>query len=98
MKGFHVGRGLCAECVDNRGPEAANVRVRPTKPPPASGPTSWKCPTCLKRIDVEPAHTVLVHHQNARGKRCAGSGHQLPQKSMDAMDYRVAGSFEGGRR
>jgi hypothetical protein len=52
----------------------------------------------LKRIDVNKARTALVHHQNGRGERCAGSGYQLPQKSVDALDYRVAGSFEGGRR
>lgn len=102
MKGFSVGRGLCAECVDDRrqarAKEAANVRVRPTRAPSTQGPKTWKCPTCLKRIDVDAARAVLVSHQNARGQRCAGSGHELPQKSADAMDYRVAGSFEGGRR
>lgn len=62
-----------------------------------AGPTTWKCPNCLKRIDVEKG-TALVQHLNARGQRCRGSGFQLPQKSADALDYRVAGSFEGGRR
>lgn len=102
MKGFNVGRGLCAECVDHRrqarAKKAAQVRVSPTKTPSPQGPKSWRCPTCLKRIDVDIARTVLVSHQNARGQLCAGSGHELPQKSADAMDYRVAGSFEGGRR
>jgi hypothetical protein len=28
----------------------------------------------------------------------SGSGYQFPQRSADALDYRVAGSFEGGRR
>lgn len=63
-----------------------------------TGPTSWKCPNCLKRIDLDKSRTVLVSHHNARGQRCAGSGYQLPQRSTDALDYRVAGSFEGGRR
>lgn len=68
------------------------------KPRPTLGPKSWKCPNCLKRIDVDSARAELVRHLNARGDRCAGSGHRLPQRSTDAMDYRVAGSFEGGRR
>jgi len=78
--------------------KAAGSGAQPKKPPPTpAGPKSWKCPNCLKRIDVEKG-TALVQHLNARGKRCRGSGFQLPQKSADALDYRVAGSFEGGRR
>ena len=63
----------------------------------SSGPKTWKCPNCVKRIDVDMRRTTLVDHLNARGKRCAGSGFPLPQRSQDALDYRVAGSFEGGR-
>lgn len=100
MRGFDIGRGLCAECRASRpaqvSKKAPKTRTRPTKPPP--GPTSWKCPTCLKRIEVNDARTALVRHENGRGDRCAGSGHQLPQRSTDALDYRVGGSFEGGRR
>lgn len=61
-----------------------------------AGPKTWKCPNCLKRIDVEKG-AVLVQHQNAKGQSCRGSGYELPQRSADALDYRVAGSFEGGR-
>lgn len=61
-----------------------------------AGPKTWKCPNCLKRIDTGKGAT-LVEHQNARGERCRGSGYQVPQASTDALDYRVAGSFEGGR-
>lgn len=62
----------------------------------AGGPKTWKCPNCLKRVDIGKG-VVLVEHQNARGERCRGSGYQIPQASTDALDYRVAGSFEGGR-
>lgn len=62
------------------------------------GPETWKCPNCVKRIDVDSRGAALVDHLNARGQRCAGSGYLLPEKSTDALDYRVAGSFEGGRR
>jgi len=51
----------------------------------------------VKRIDVDTARATLVDHLNAKGNRCAGSGYPLPQRSEDALDYRVAGSFEGGR-
>lgn len=99
MHGFDVGRGLCAECrrqarsnnASNRGAQAK--KTTPTQ----TGPKSWKCPNCLKRIEVDKKRTI-VQHLNARGLRCAGSGYQLPERSVDAMDYRVAGSFEGGRR
>jgi hypothetical protein len=69
--------------------EAKNQALQP-------GPKTWKCPNCLKRIDVVRG-VALVQHQNLKGQRCRGSGYQIPQKSTDALDYRVAGSFEGGR-
>lgn len=99
MKGFSIAKGLCAECLRGRSQGRAKAAASNgrRKPPPALGPKSWKCPNCLKRIDVDSARVELVRHLNARGDRCAGSGYRLPQRSMDAMDYRVAGSFEGGR-
>jgi hypothetical protein len=69
-------------------------QARKTSTP--AGPKTWKCPNCLKRVDIGKG-VVLVEHQNARGERCRGSGYQVPQTSTDALDYRVAGSFEGGR-
>lgn len=98
IKGFDVGRGLCAECRRRARPSKAASSGAPKKPPaPPAGPKSWKCPNCLKRLEVDKAR-ALVQHQNAKGQRCAGSGYQLPERSVDALDYRVAGSFEGGRR
>ncbi len=99
MKGFSIAKGLCAECLRGRSQVRAKAAASNgrRKPPPALGPKSWKCPNCLKRIDVDSARVELVRHLNARGDRCAGSGYRLPQRSTDAMDYRVAGSFEGGR-
>lgn len=103
MKGFNVRSGLCAQCGESRqqaqAVRAASKREQPEKQPSTpSGPKSWKCPNCLKRIDVNNARTALVLHNGAGGRLCVGSGYQLPQKSVDALDYRVAGSFEGGRR
>ena len=102
MKGFKVASGLCADCGGGRGQghpsQATNSGAQSRKVPLApSGPKTWKCPNCVKRIDVDEARTTLIDHLNARGKRCAGSGYPLPQRSEDALDYRVAGSFEGGR-
>lgn len=99
MKGFSIAKGLCTECLRGRSqvrPKAAASNGR-RKAPQALGPKSWKCPNCLKRIDVDSARVELVRHLNTRGDRCAGSGYRLPQRSTDAMDYRVAGSFESGR-
>jgi len=103
MKGFSVRSGVCAECrtgvqeaeASRTAKDVTNRPQRKKPPPPPAGPKSWKCPNCLKRVDVKRA--ALVPHNNARGVRCAGSEYQLPQKSTDALDYRVAGSFEGGR-
>lgn len=97
--GFDVARGLCAECRGQARPNNLSSRGAQGKkaPPTPAGPKSWKCPNCLKRIEVDKKR-ALVQHQNARGLRCTGSGYQLPERSVDAMDYRVAGSFEGGRR
>jgi hypothetical protein len=103
IKGFNVRSGVCADCRETQTqprPSTTAKKVAQPKKPPKNrpGPNSWKCPNCVKRIDVNAARTALVDHLNARGQRCAGSGYQLPQKSTDALDYRVAGSFEGGRR
>jgi hypothetical protein len=102
MKGFNVKSGVCAECrqtqTQPRPSTAVKKLVQPQKPPKTPpGPRTWKCPNCVKRIDVDTARATLVDHLNGRGTRCAGSGYQLPQRSEDALDYRVAGSFEGGR-
>ena len=101
MKGFKVASGLCAECGGGRGQgrptQATDSGAQSRKvAPTTTGPKAWKCPNCVKRIDVDTARATLVHHLNARGQRCAGSGYPLPEKSEDALDYRVAGSFEGG--
>ena len=104
MTRFDVVHGLCAECSAERGrvrrKSAARNGKKPKKPKKPlsteSGPKTWKCPNCVKRVDVDATRTRLVHHLNARGQRCAGSGYPLHEKSEDALDYRVAGSFEGG--
>lgn len=95
LREAHAGH---AGSPTHREGEKGSAGRQPKKPPrtPAE-PKSWKCPNCLKRVDVEKG-TALVQHLNARGQRCRGSGYQLPQKSTDALDHRVAGSFEGGRR
>ena len=101
MKGFNVRTGVCAECGEaqtrprsSTAPKRVAQPEKPQKTP--AGPKLWKCPNCLKRVEV--ASGALVDHQNARGRCCAGSRYEPPQKSADALDYRVTGSFEGGRR
>lgn len=96
ITGFDIARGLCAECRSRVRPSKAARSTTPAKKAPA-GPKTWKCPNCLKRIEVDKK-SALIPHRNARGQRCTGSGYQVPEKSVDALDYRVAGSFEGGRR
>ena len=84
-----------AKETSKKAPRAGRVG-QAKKASAAGGPKAWKCPICLKRVDIGKG-VVLVEHQNARGERCRGSGYQIPQASTDALDYRVAGSFEGGR-
>lgn len=98
IKGFNINLGICADCnVLRRDEDRAKSRPKAPKPAPSS-PATWKCPTCLQRIEVDRSGTWLIEHKNSRGANCAGSGHELPQKSRDAFDYRVPGSFEGGGR
>lgn len=99
ITGFDVERGWCAECRRKSPPHSLSTSGAKAKEAsaPAAGPKSWKCPNCLKRIQVDRKR-ALVQHRNAKGQRCAGSGYQLPERSVDALDYRVAGSFESGRR
>src|SRR4051794_15918972 len=61
-------------------------------------PKKSQCPNCLQLVPVDSSGTSLVKHVNGRRLACRGSGHRLPTKSQDALDYRVAGSFEGGSR
>lgn len=96
IKGYNINVGICADCNVVRRDED-RAKSKPKSPKPAS-PGTWKCPTCLQRIDVDPSGAELVEHKNSRGETCAGSRHELPQKSRDAFDHRVPGSFEGGRR
>lgn len=85
-----------AKKASKKAPSKAGHAGEAKKASTPAGPKTWKCPNCLKRIDTGKGAT-LVEHQNARGERCRGSGYQVPQASTDALDYRVAGSFEGGR-
>ena len=90
------GAKSSAKKTSKRAPSKAGHVGQAKKASTPAGPKTWKCPNCLKRVDIGRG-VVLVQHQNARGERCRGSGHQVPQRSTDALDYRVAGSFEGGR-
>lgn len=85
-----------AKKTPKKAPTKAGPVGQAKKASTPAGLKTWKCPNCLKRIDIEKG-AALVQHQNARGERCRGSGYQVPQASTDALDYRVAGSFEGGR-
>lgn len=102
IKGFNIGRALCAECdasraVDSLRRVAGKKAGRKKTSAKLVGPKTWKCPNCLRRIDVRLG-TELADHFNAQGKPCRGSGYQLPQKRLDALDHRASGSFENGRR
>jgi len=110
ISGFNINRGLCADCKGTSQPTTSSKKgktrnVKASKLPSAqpakkkfakSRPKSWKCPNCLQRIQV--LKWALVQHKNARGQVCRGSGYEPPQPSRDALDHRVSGSFEGGRR
>lgn len=96
IKGFDIKRGICANC---KGTVVTSKDRKPAKKPtrlePAT-PKARKCPNCLQRVSVDRAGSALVEHLNGRHQTCVGSGHKLPQRSRDALDYRLPGNFEGG--
>lgn len=99
IRGFNVRLGICSDCKKLL---AAAKAVKPPKsklkpkPKPDQGPKTSTCPRCLQRVNVK--HYSLEAHNNLSRTPCAGSGHALPQRSKDALDYRIRGSFEGGKR
>jgi len=104
IKGFNINRGLCAQC-QGKHKEQDKGAPKSTRATPAKRlsskrrtPKKSQCPNCLQLVPVDSSGTALVKHINGRRSTCRGSGHRLPTKSQDALDYRVAGSFEGGRR
>lgn len=97
IKGFDIELGVCASC---RGAVSVRkggspVETRATPNPPV--PMKWRCPKCLQKVPVDAAGAVLIEHLNIRREICGASGYELPQKSQDAFDYRVQGSFESGK-
>lgn len=98
ITGFDVRRGLCSKCsraatakeLRRRKKPAVKDRVRPVK--------NRKCPLCLQFVSVISGSGALVKHLNSRQEACRGSGSRPRRKGSDAMDYRVGGSFEGGKR
>lgn len=107
IQGFDKERLVCAECSGagtkvkpaSKKNSKAGTAQRSRKPMPEPAVvTKWRCPTCLQKVPVDPVDEALEDHVNGRGQECRGSGHALPKRSHDALDYRVPGSFEGGSR
>jgi hypothetical protein len=107
IQGFDKERLVCAECsgavakakpVPKKNNTAGTAQRSRTLIPEPAVVSKWRCPTCLQKVPVDPVDEVLEDHVNGRGQACRGSGHALPQRSHDALDHRVPGSFEGGRQ
>lgn len=98
IKGFSIGLGRCAECRAAAASQPKAPRKRKKSKTQPVGPKTWKCPNCLQRIETDKSRTALIEHKNGRGRTCVGSGHKLPERSRDALDYRLPGNFEGGGR
>jgi hypothetical protein len=107
IQGFDKERLICAECsgaatkakpVSKKNSKAGSAHRRLELIPEPAVIMKRRCPTCLRKVSVDPVDEVLENHANGRGQACRGSGHALPQRSQDALDHRVPGSFEGGRQ
>ena len=99
---FDMVLGICAKCKAKRFPEAGSDRG--TKPPGRPAPTRTRtCPVCLQKVSVTPVAgdwTIAEHTKMTRAGRtdCEGAGEVVFHEKQDALDHKVSGSFEGGRR
>ena len=102
---FSTASMQCAKCTGGKTTSRQRSRAsRSTgstskKNRQASNPprvVTRKCPNCLLKVPIEDDR--FAAHENRRDLPCRGSGEMIPEVSNDAFDYRVSGSFEGGRR
>ena len=99
---FDMALGICAKCKAKRFPEARSDRG--TKPPGRSTPTrTRRCPVCLQKVLVTSVGgdwRIAEHKKTTRSGRtdCGGAGKVVFREKQDALDHKVSGSFEGGRR
>lgn len=64
-------------------------------------PRTRTCRACNKRVPVRLSKSdewLVQEHINHRDERCHQGGKVYFKEKKDAMDYRVPGSFEGGKR
>lgn len=99
---FDLALGICAKCKAKRFPEARGDQgMNPSRRP---APTRTRtCPVCLQKVSVTSVAgdwTIAAHKKTTRAGRtdCAGAGTVVFHEKQDALDHKVAGSFEGGRR
>jgi hypothetical protein len=104
--------GMCDECKHaprpapvGRKPKAEKA-VRGDKGPSKRRDRSsqtGKCPVCLQSVTVSRNggdRSVAPHTKRTKAGviDCKGGGKVLSREKTDALDHRVFGSFEGGRR
>lgn len=95
-------------------PTGASARPKPSRKRRSSKPNVQKklakpkaledyCPRCRAFVLMVKAggKLTVAEHSAKRGGRCAMSGRSFkprPQDKRDAMEFRVSGSFGGGKR
>ncbi len=97
IESFKGDQDVCDKCS----PDPARRR-KAAKSPEAST-RMRQCPVCLKSVRAVRVGDdwVIQGHKKARETTkvaCAGAGRVVFRESKDAMDRRVSGSFEGGKR
>ncbi|MEX1907268.1 hypothetical protein L6241_03025 [Janibacter sp. Y6] len=99
---FDPEQGICIACKYKK--EDARLRQTGTEDLAGTALTrSRACPVCLVRVavDLEEDGWTVQPHSKRRGDEdveCDGSGRVLYRSREDAMDRRVPGSFEHGKR
>ena len=108
LASFDKGAGVCIECKNEsqdatadrkdkraRGGDGSKAKKKSSK--------TGVCPVCLQRVTVSVAggaRTIAGHKKWTKAGLvgCQGAGRVISREKRDALDHRVSGSFEGGRR
>lgn len=100
--------GMCIKCKYAQQEKAPGVKKNPSGGNQSTAPAersrrTTQCPVCLQRVALllTKGDGVIAPHkkQTSAGRTdCKAAGRVVLREKTDAMDHRVSGSFEAGRR
>lgn len=110
--GFNRKLTICGDCLEAQAFAKRKRQAAPKQAPLTDGdetvqvaderrkgsasPTRKKCPVCSKNVVVKRGR--LASHVDWNGLRCRGDRKTKGAAKTDALDHRLPGSFEGGKR